>query len=86
MISGLFRWIYHARQNRAARRRLAGKTRTRQNWHRFSYNVFRRARSDSRNLRDLPTRWVAWGLGLPLGLFALWFVWQSIEAIGMFQP
>lgn len=86
MISGLFRWIYHARQRRASRRRLSGKDYSRPNWHRFSYNVFRRAHQDKYDLREVRTRWLTWGLGLPAALFTLWFLWQSVEAIGMFQP
>lgn len=86
MISRLYRWLYHIRQHKAARRRLSGKNFVRPNWHRFSYNVFKRARAEKTDMRQATVRWLTWILGLPIGLFTLWFVWQSIEAIGMFQP
>jgi len=85
MLKAFYRYLYHRRQQRASRQRLSGRQRPSARWHRFSYNVFQR----TERTRDKPKtrqRLLLWGLGPPAVLLLLWFFWQSISAIGIFQP
>ncbi|WOO43470.1 hypothetical protein [Rubellicoccus peritrichatus] len=86
MLKKFYRWLYHRRQARAAKQRLSGKPRITPKWHRFSYTVFQQAKFGKYDLPEIRARWALIFVGVPLSIIALWFVWQSIQALGMFQP
>ena len=78
-----YRWRHHRRRHKR-RQRFRSGVQPPEVFARFGRHVFGRARVDR---YDRPWRIAGrWLVGGPLALFALWFLVESIRAVGIFQP
>jgi len=86
MLRTLYRWLYHHRQRQAARERLQGKRKLMPRFRHFTGSAFERAAFGKYDPHGLRRGWKAVVLCMAIGAFVLWALWESVTALGMFQP
>lgn len=85
MLSPFYKWLYHFKKEYESRARLSGRGRRRSLFKHFERNTIHK---ESFGKYETPLiffkRIRAFSL-VPIGIFLLWFAWESIGAIGIFQ-
>ncbi len=85
ILHSFYRWLYERKQKKASRDRLRGRSPRTLRFSVFGNSFFDQATFGKYDLPQFRFRRLKWIIGIPLLLFLIWFSWESIRALSLFQ-
>lgn len=85
MLASFYKWLYHKRRQSSARNRLAGKPQRSSLFKRFERSTVDRESFGKYETALFKRKRLYAVLFLPLTGFALWFIFESAQALSIFQ-